>query len=119
MTGVLTCAIPISVQTTIQPATQPLVQTNDPSVETRIYTINTIYGGPTDDFIRKLSNDEKIEFARTFIEKSKGEIGNIPDYVIGGNNRMFFSSVFIYLGRIRGLISDNLLNKMYKELNMM
>lgn len=107
------------VQTTIQPATQPIVQTNDPSVETRIYTINTIYGGPTDDFIRKLSNDEKIEFARTFIEKSKGEIGNIPDYVIGGNNRMFFSSVFIYLGRIRGLISDNLLNKMYKELNMM
>ena len=72
-----------------------------------------------DEFMRKLTNDEKIEFAMTFIEKSKGNIGNIPEYVIGGNNRLFFSSVFIYLGRIRGLISDGLLNKMYKELNML
>lgn len=86
---------------------------------TRIYTINTIYGGPVDEFMRKLTNDEKIEFAMTFIEKSKGNVGNIPEYVIGGDNKKFFSSVFIYLGRIRGMISDGLLNKMYKELNML
>ena len=55
----------------------------------------------------------------TFIEKGKGNIGNIPEYVIGGNNKKFFSAVFIYLGRIRSMISDGLLNKMYKELNMM
>lgn len=85
---------------------------------TQYYTINTIYGGPVDEFMRKLSNEERIEFAMTFIEKRKGNLGNIPDYVIGGNNRLFFSSVFIYLGRIRGLISDGLLNKMYKELNI-
>ena len=99
----------------------PPVQSNtaDPAIHTHVYTINTIYGGPVDDFMRKLTNEEKIEFAMTFIEKSKGNIGNIPDYVIGGNNRLFFSSVFIYLGRIRGLISDGLLNKMYKELNML
>ena len=93
--------------------------TYSPEVKTQVYTINTIYGGPVDDFMRKLTNDEKIEFAMTFIEKSKGNIGNIPDYVIGGNNRLFFSCVFIYLGRIRGLISDGLLNKMYKELNLL
>ncbi|HBN12194.1 MAG TPA: hypothetical protein DD415_01105 [Clostridiales bacterium] len=106
---------PVRVQPTF--TEQPAPAQNN--VETRIYTINTIYGGPSDDFLKKLTNDEKIEFARTFIEKSNGVIGNIPDYVIGGNNKKFFSSVFIYLGRIRGMISDGLLNKMYKELNMM
>ena len=106
---------PVRVQPSFTEQPAP-VQSN---VETRIYTINTIYGGPSDDFLKKLTNDEKIEFARTFIEKSNGVIGNIPDYVIGGNNKKFFSSVFIYLGRIRGMISDGLLNKMYKELNMM
>lgn len=82
-----------------------------------VYTIR--YGGPVDEFINKLSNEEKIEFAMTFIERNKGDIGNIPEYVIGGNNKKFFSAVFIYLGRIRGMISDGLLNKMFKELNML
>ncbi len=109
--------VPVRSAPPVQTAAQP--RTNNAGQETRIYTINTIYGGPVDEFMRKLTNDEKIEFAMTFIEKSKGNIGNIPEYVIGGNNRLFFSSVFIYLGRIRGLISDGLLNKMYKELNML
>lgn len=80
---------------------------------------NLRYGGPYDAFISKLTNDERIEFAMTFIEKKKGDISNLPEYVIGGDNRKFFNSVFIYLGRLRGLISDGLLNKMFKELNMM
>ncbi|MDE6868132.1 MAG: hypothetical protein K2J83_03185 [Clostridia bacterium] len=84
----------------------------------RVYRVNTVYQGPTDEFLRKLTNDEKIEFAMIFIERSKGEIGKVPEYAIGGDNKKFFSSVFIYLGRIRGIISDGLLNKMYKEINM-
>lgn len=87
--------------------------------QTRVYKVNTLYQGPTDEFMKKLTNDEKVEFSMAFIERSKGSIGNVPDYVIGGDNRKFFSAVFIYLGRIRGLVSDNLLNKMYKELNML
>ena len=72
-----------------------------------------------DDFIRKLSNDEQIEFAMTFIEKSKGDLSNLPEYVVGGENKKFFNAVFIYLGRLRGMISDGLLNKMFRELNML
>ena len=87
--------------------------------QTRVYKVNTLYQGPTDEFMKKLTNDDKVEFSMAFIERSKGEIGNVPDYVIGGDNRKFFSAVFIYLGRIRGIVSDNLLNKMYKELNML
>lgn len=90
-----------------------------PQTEKQVYTIDKIYAGPVDDFIRKLSNDERIEFAMTFIEKSRGELGSIPDYAVGGDNKKFFSLSFIYLGRIRGLVSDGLLNKMYKELNML
>ena len=99
---------------------KPVPPVNEqPQKEPQVYTIDTIYAGPTDDFIRKLSNDERIEFAKTFIEKVKGNIGAIPDYVVGGNNKKFFSGVFIYLGRIRGMVSDGLLNKMYKELNLL
>ncbi len=84
-----------------------------------VYTRDRMYTGPIDDFIRKLSNDERIEFAQTFLEKSNGPLGSIPDYVVGGDNKKFFSLSFIYLGRVRGLVSDGLLNKMYKELNML
>ncbi|MDE6001070.1 MAG: hypothetical protein K2G96_01925, partial [Clostridia bacterium] len=112
-----------------QPAPQPRVnpyaaQESFPSYvppvqQQSAYKVNTVYQGPSDEFMRKLTNDEKIEFSMTFIEKSKGDIGKVPDYVIGGDNKKFFSSVFIYLGRVRNLISDGLLNKMYKELNML
>ncbi|MDE6104937.1 MAG: DUF3824 domain-containing protein [Clostridia bacterium] len=85
----------------------------------QIYRLNTVYQGPTDEFMRKLNNNEKIEFSMIFIEKSRGDIGKVPDYVIGGDNKKFFSAVFIYLGRMRSIVSDGLLNKMYKELNML
>lgn len=99
---------------------KPVPPVNEqPPKDPHIYTINTIYAGPMDDFIRKLSNDERIEFAKTFIEKNRGDLGNLPDYVVGGDNKKFFNVAFIYLGRIRGLVSDGLLNKMYKELNML
>ena len=90
-----------------------------PPKDTRIYTIDTLYAGPIDDFIRKLSNEERIEFAKTFLEKNRGSLGSIPDYVVGGDNKKFFSATFIYLGRIRGMVSDGLLNKMYKEINLL
>lgn len=99
---------------------KPVPPVNEqPPKDPHIYTIDAIYAGPMDDFIRKLSNDERIEFAKTFIEKNRGDLGNIPDYVVGGENKKFFNVAFIYLGRIRGLVSDGLLNKMYKELNIL
>lgn len=87
-----------------------------PFIDKRIY--KEMYE-QSDSFIDKLTEKEKTEFTRTFIEKANGDIGNIPEYVIGGSNKKFFSAVFIYLGRIRGMISDELLNKMFKELNML
>lgn len=96
---------------------EPPAATPKPT-DPQVYTVN-VYRGPIDEFMKKLSNEEKIEFSQVFIEKTRGDLGNIPDYVVGGNNEKFFPAVFIYLGRVRELVSDELLNKMYRELNMM
>ncbi len=87
--------------------------------EETVYNVETLYNGPTDDFIKKLSNAEKIEFAQVFLERSKVALNNVPDYVVGGNNSKFFSQVFIYYGRIRDYVSDGLMNRLYEEARMM
>ena len=60
-----------------------------------------------------------IEFAKLFLEKINGSYANLPDYVVGGDNKEFFSSIFIYLGKFRSIISDGLMNKIYNELNLL
>lgn len=78
-----------------------------------------IYKGPVDDFIRLLNNEQKVEFAKVFIERQNGPLSGVPDYVIGGDNAKFFSAVFIYFAKIRDLISDGLMNELYKQANVM
>ena len=84
-----------------------------------VYNVNTVYNGPTDNFIRKLSNEEKVEFAKVFLERKSGNLANIPQYVVGGDNTIFFKSIFIYLSRVRSLVSDNLMNKLYEEVHLL
>ena len=38
----------------------------------------------------------------------------LPDYVVGGDNKEFFRKIFIYLGQYRDRIPDSLLAKMYQ-----
>lgn len=78
-----------------------------------------IYYGPTDEFIRSLNNDLKIEFSRVFLERKSNPLTFIPDYVVGGKNDKFFNSVFIYYGRICEFVSDELMNAIYKQANIM
>ncbi|MDE7453430.1 MAG: hypothetical protein K2N22_03380, partial [Clostridia bacterium] len=47
----------------------PAPEQQQPAEQQRVYKVNTVYQGPTDEFLRKLTNDEKIEFAMIFIEK--------------------------------------------------
>lgn len=107
---------PVAEEAPAAPEETPKAET---VVETHnvLYTVNTIYHGPTDDFIKKLTNEEKIEFSQVFLERSKGNLSNLPAYTIGGDNKKFFSGAFIYLGRWRDLVSDGLMNKMYNEMN--
>jgi len=83
-----------------------------------VYEVKAIYDGPVDDFIKKLTTAERIEFANAFIEHNL-ILPNVPDYIVGGKNEKFFASVFIYYARIRDRISDGLLNKIYEQGNLM
>jgi len=83
-----------------------------PASTPEVYSV-AIYDGPTDEFIETLSNEQKIEFAKTFLERKSGKLPNIPKYEVGETNQRFFSSIFIYYSRVRGLVSDGLMDKLY------
>ena len=77
-----------------------------------------IYNGPTDEFLDTLTTEEKIEFSKAFIDKTKGALpAKMPEYEIGGSNDDFFPAIFINLGRFRAMLSSSLLRKIYKYLN--
>ncbi len=77
-----------------------------------------VYNGPTDEFLDTLTTEEKIEFCKVFIDKTKGKLpAKMPEYEIGGDNENFFPAIFINLGRFRALLSSALLRKIYKYLN--
>lgn len=75
-----------------------------------------VYGGDTDEFMETLTDAEKIEFVQVFLKKSKGSVRGIPDYKINGDNDDFFPAVFVFINRVRPIVSDNLLGKIYKQL---
>jgi len=67
-----------------------------------------------DPFIASLSNEEREQFTNLFILKCQGEMKNLPDYEVGGENSDFFRKVFVFLGQYRDRIPDGLLAKMYQ-----
>lgn len=93
-------------------------ETEETEEEPEVYN-PVIYNGPTDDFINTLSTDQKIEFSRVFLERQNGNLGFVPEYIVGGRNDRFFNNVFIYFARLRSLVSDGLFNKMYEYGNLM
>lgn len=66
-----------------------------------------------DPFLCTLNAAERNEFAELYILRSKGAMAEIPEYIVGGDNKTFFSKVFINLGKYRGSISNELLSKIY------
>ena len=67
-----------------------------------------------DPFIASLDQEERNAFTEIFILKFKGTMPELPDYVVGGDNKEFFRKIFIYLGQYRDRIPMNLLVKMYQ-----
>ncbi|MCD8307175.1 MAG: hypothetical protein LUD51_02975, partial [Clostridia bacterium] len=104
---------PAAPQAPAHPVVQPVVNTS------YTYNVHALYSGPSDNFIKKLSNDEKVEFARVFLERLDAPLTVIPEYKVGGDNTKFFSNVIIYYARVRDMISDGLMNKLYEEAKVM
>ena len=68
----------------------------------------TYYGNAgfiPDAFFSSLTPAEKDEFDRLFISRIYGENKRLPAYRIGGDNREFFSKIFVFMGRYRNVIS--------------
>ncbi|MCD8307176.1 MAG: hypothetical protein LUD51_02980 [Clostridia bacterium] len=106
--------VPTQFGTPAQSATVPAAGNAAPLPETN-YKVQTIYNGPMDRFISKLSNDEKVEFARVFLERAERPLSAIHEYVVGGDNSVFFSDVIMYYTSVRDIISDSLMTKLYDE----
>ena len=67
-----------------------------------------------DPFIATLNTAERNAFTELFILRFSGTLPEIPDYVVGGDNKEFFRKIFIYLGQYRDRIPSDLLGKMYQ-----
>lgn len=107
---------PVISETVTEEVVEP--GTTEQAPRTVIYNVQTIYNGPSDAFLDTLTNEEKVEFVKVFIQKAKSELPKeLPEYEIGGNNDDFFPVIFIYLGKFRKLLSRELLGKIYKQLN--
>ena len=73
------------------------------------------YSGQTfDAFIATLNNAERQEFIETFVVKYNGEIPGVPTYVVGGDNKVFFTKCFVQLVPVRDKISAALFEKIYQ-----
>lgn len=80
----------------------------------------TYYGNAgfiPDAFFSSLTPAEKDEFDRLFISRIYGENKRLPAYQIGGDNREFFTKIFVFMGRYRNVISEGLLEKIYNYSN--
>lgn len=81
-----------------------------------------VFGGAQytyDPFINTLTPMEKNEFGDVFIANLYGIHSYLPTYVIGGDNTEFFQTIFIHLGRFRGNISQELMEKIYSYVSKM
>lgn len=90
-------------------------QPQNTETHTIIYNVKTIYNGPTDAFIDTLTAEEKVEFAKIFLE-NKSQSPTSVKYELGEANEDFFTDIFINLSSSRTLLSKGLLNKIYKHL---
>ncbi|MBO5737539.1 MAG: hypothetical protein J6S04_06995 [Clostridia bacterium] len=70
-----------------------------------------------DPFLATLNENEKLEFIDLFLLRIKGDLPEIPDYKIDGDNRNFFLQFYIHLGQYRELISDALFDKIHQFAN--
>ena len=86
-------------------------KTEEPKVEVK--TVYDFSNRPFDPFINTLTEEEKTIFIELYVLKCKTPMPEIPAYVVGGNNKLFFQKVFIYLGQYRNLVPSSLLSKMY------
>ncbi len=72
------------------------------------------YGSEFDAFIATLTAEERTQFTQIFLLRSENKLPEIPEYKIGGDNKVFFRKIFVNLGSLRARIPDGLMEKIYQ-----
>ncbi len=96
----------------VHPTLAAIDAVKDPEGKAR-ETVATLLGNGFDPFLITLDTKQKEEFIDLYVLRCKGLMPEIPGYVVGGDNKEFFTCVFIYLGQYRQKIPADLLEKMY------
>ena len=77
-------------------------------------TESDAYGSEFDAFIATLTAEERTQFTQIFLLRSENKLPEIPEYKIGGDNKVFFRKIFVNLGSLRARIPDGLMEKIYQ-----
>ncbi len=67
-----------------------------------------------DPFIATLNDAERNEFTELFILRCRGDLAEIPAYTVGAPSKEFFRKIFVYLGKYRDMLSNELMSKIYQ-----
>jgi hypothetical protein len=67
---------------------------------------------PFDAFLVNLTKEEKEQFGALTLKLQK--LPDMPRFEAGADNKVFFRRIFVNLGSVRGIIPDNLMEKIYQ-----
>lgn len=96
-------------KTTEEPATDATASTEAKTAGYDFFNTKSF-----DPFIATLSDQERNDFTDLFVLRCKGDMPEIPAYVVGSPDKDFFRKIFVYLGKYRDMIPDELLMKIYQ-----
>ena len=67
---------------------------------------------PFDAFLVTLTKEEKEQFGALTLKLQK--MADMPRFEAGADNKVFFRRIFVNLGTVRGMIADDLMEKIYQ-----
>ena len=97
-----------------EPAVEEKPVAEKPAEETQTAGYDFYNTKSFDPFIATLNDKERNDFTDLFILRCKGDMPEIPEYVVGEPKKDFFRKIFVYLGKYRDMIPDELLMKIYQ-----
>lgn len=106
-------AAPVAVEE-VAPTQAPAQETAPEVVPVAATPESDAYGSAFDAFIGMLTSEERMQFTHIFLLRSENKLPEIPEYKIGGDNKVFFRKIFVNLGSLRARIPDGLMEKIYQ-----
>lgn len=98
----------------VAPTQAPAQETAPEIVPVAAAPESDAYGSAFDAFIGMLNSEERMQFTHIFLLRSENKLPEIPEYKIGGDNKIFFRKIFVNLGSLRARIPDGLMEKIYQ-----